>query len=640
MLARCPQQDYTGRALNPAFFRFAWGCGHRSNIRSGMILSTKPARLILALLAAAWLMVAAAPAGLADEGWVITSFHSDIVIAPNSSLIVTEDIRVDFGSLQKHGIFWTIPLRYRYNDTQDRFYVLEVRSVTDGANQLPHDDSVSNDNEVIKIGDPNRLVSSVQRYVITYTVAGAMNTFPDRTELFWNVDGPLWPVPKTLVTATVHVPAGSLQKSACYEGPPGSTENCTHTDASDRADFSSTRSISSGEEMSVAVALNPGAVAVPPPLLEPRQRQFPQDAFDLTPFTVGLFVLLTLLGLGLVAWNWWLHGRDRAYLTQHYLATAPTAATGASSEPERTQPLFAQDTLVVEFGPPQNMRPAELGLILDESADTKDVTATIVDLAVRGYLTIAEDPGKADWTLAKKDGPMETLLPYERTLFYGLFSGRETVKLSDLKGTFAPTLRQAEGQIYADSLSRRWFTSSPTQARAAWGCLGFALVLVGFAATVGLGLAFGWGLVGLAIVISGIALAATFPFMPQRTAAGRDLLQHTLGFRLYMTTAEKYRQQFAEKAQIFTQLLPYAIVFGCVTQWAKAFEGIDTAATNSGWYVGNAPFQAALLASSLESMNTNISSAITYVPPSSGSSSGFSGGFSGGGGGGGGGGSW
>ena len=287
------------------------------------------------------------------------------------------------------------------------------------------------------------------------------------------------------------------------------------------------------------------------------------------------------------------------------------------------------------------MRPAELGLILDESADTKDVTATIVDLAVRGYLTITASPHQVEWTLTKKGGPMETLAQYERTLFYGLFAGRDTVTLSDLKGMFAPTLRQAEKEIYADSLLRGLFTSSPTQARAAWGCVGFALVLVGFATTVALGLAFGWGLVGLAIIISGIALAATFPFMPQRTAAGRDLLQHTLGFRLYMTTAEKYRQQFAEKAQIFTQLLPYAIVFGCVTQWAKAFEGIDTAAANSGWYSGNAPFQAALLASSLESMNANISSAITYVPPSAGSSSGFGGGgFSGGGGGGGGGGSW
>jgi type II secretory pathway pseudopilin PulG len=376
-------------------------------------------------------------------------------------------------------------------------------------------------------------------------------------------------------------------------------------------------------------------------MLESRQRQFPQDAFEVTSFTVGLSALLAVLGVGLVGWNWWAHGRDRAFLTQHYLANAPSAAPDGSTEPQQTLPLFARETLVVEFGPPQNMRPAELGLILDESADTKDVTATIVDLAVRGYLAIAASPHQVEWTLTwKAGGDAAMLLPYEKTILDGLFAGRTRVTLSDLKGKFAPTLRVAEKEMYSDAVSRRLFTSNPNQARTAWGLLGCSLVFVGFAATVGLGLAFGWGFVGVAVVIVGIVLTATFPFMPQRTAAGRDLMQHTLGFRLYMNTAEKYRQQFAEKAEIFTQLLPYAIVFGCVSQWAKAFEGIDTSATSS-WYVGNAPFQAALLSSSLESMNANISSAITYVPPSAGSSSGFGGGgFSGGGGGGGGGGSW
>jgi uncharacterized membrane protein len=165
-----------------------------------------------------------------------------------------------------------------------------------------------------------------------------------------------------------------------------------------------------------------------------------------------------------------------------------------------------------------------------------------------------------------------------------------------------------------------------------------ALIFVGIAVSVMLGLVLGWGLIGAAIVVTGLVLTVSVPFMPQRTAIGRDLLQHTLGFRLYMTTAEKYRQQFAANAQIFTELLPYAIVFGCVSLWAKAFEGIDTSSTST-WYVGNTPFQAALLAANLESMNANISSAITYTPPSAGSSSGFGGG-SGGGGGGGGGGSW
>src|SRR5581483_11814680 len=106
---------------------------------------------------------------------------------------------------------------------------------------------------------------------------------------------------------------------------------------------------------------------------------------------------------------------------------------------------------------------------------------------------------------------------------------------------------------------------------------------------------------GVALIVAGIVLLAAHRAMASRTAAGRETMQKTLGFRLYMNTAEKYRQQFAEKAEIFTQLLPYAIVFGCVDRWAKAFEGIDTSATNN-WYVGNAPFQAALLASSLQSM--------------------------------------
>ena len=589
-------------------------------------------RLGMAVLAATWAISASSPTVHADEGWVITSFHSDITVATDSTLAVTEDIRVDFGSLQKHGIFRTIPLRYRYDGSNDRYYLLEVKSVTDGSKALIHSEAIDHDNDVIKIGDPARVVSGANRYVISYTVQGALNSFADHDELFWNVDGALWPVPKRSVTAAVNLPSRAFQKAACYQGPTGSREGCTSASSGQTVSFSSTRQLASGEQMSVVTALNQGVVNVPPPLLEARNRQFPQDAFDINPLTVGLSLLIAIAGIGLVLRNWWIHGRDRAYLTQYYLTNDPR---------ERTDPLFHRDPLVVEFGSPQNMRPAELGLILDERADVKDVTATIVDMAVRGYMTITEVPNQKDWTLTwKAGGDAAALLPYEKTLLDGLFAGRQQIKLSALKGTYAPTLRKAEGQIYTDAVTRKLFTTRPDTARATWGCLGVGLVVTGVAITVLLGLKLGWGLIGAAILLTGIVLGISVPFMPQRTASGRELLQRTLGFRLYMTTAEKYRQQFAEKAQIFTQLLPYAIVFGCVSQWAKAFEGIDTSATNN-WYAGNAPFQAVLLANSLESMNASISSAITYTPPSSGSSSGFGGGgFSGGGGGGGGGGSW
>jgi type II secretory pathway pseudopilin PulG len=594
-------------------------------------MKVRAARLASAVLAMGLAIGLSGSTVHADEGWIITSFHSDITIASDSTLTIKEDIRVDFGSLQKHGIFRTIPLRYRFDDSHDRYYLLNVKSVTNGSSSLRYSESIDHDNDVIKIGDPNVLVSGTNRYVITYTVIGVLNAFSDHDELFWNIDGALWPVAKRTVTATVNLPPNSFQKAACYQGPTGSKETCTNVNSGRVVNFSSTRQLGSGEQMSVVTALNKGALAVPPPLLDARQRQFPQDAFDINPLTVGLSLLIAIGGIGLIAWNWWVHGRDRAYLTQYYLTNDPR---------QRTLPLFHHDPEVVEFEPPQKMRPAQLGLILDEKADAKDVTATIVDLAVQGYMTISEIPGQLDWMFTSNDRDAAAVLPYEKTILDGLFAGRKQVKLSELKGTFGSTLRTAEGEIYKDAVSTKLFTTRPDIARTEWGCLGLGVFIGGIAVTVVLGLSIGWGLVGVAVVLVGLLLTISFPFMPQRSAAGRELLQRTLGFRLYMTTAEKYRQQFAAKAQIFTQLLPYAIVFGCVSMWAKAFEGIDTSAANS-WYVGNAPFQAAFLASSLQSMDASISSAITYTPPSAGSSSGFGGGgSSGGGGGGGGGGSW
>lgn len=596
-------------------------------------MKARAARLLVTVLAAGFATFVGAAPARADEGWVIKSFHSDITIATNSTITVQEDIRVDFGSLQKHGIFRTIPLRFRYDSNRDRYYLLHVVSVTDGLKQLTYTTSVDSDNEVIKIGDPHFTVTGANRYVITYTVQGVLNSFSGHDELFWNVDGALWPVPKESVSATVTFPDGGLEGAACYQGPNGSRDPCSYTNTSNTITFTSLRELGSGEQMSIVTGLRKGAVTVPPPLLEARERQFPADAFDINVLTVAAALVVFAAGLAVVLFNWWLHGRDREYLTHYYSGT---------EDRDRIEPLFEHVPVTVEFGPPQNLRPAQLGLILDERSDTKDVTASIVDLAVRGHLTITEiGTGQKDWLLTWKGGSVADLLPYEQYLLDSLFAGRQEVKLSDLRGTFAMPLKLVENQIYADGGGRHFFTARPDAARNGWGCLGVAVIVLGFGLAFLLGVAFGWGLIGAAVALVGFVLAGMARAMPQRTAAGRDLLLRTLGFRLYMTTAEKYRQQFAAKADIFTQLLPYAIVFGCVTLWAKAFQGVDTSSAGSGWYVGTGPFQAAVLASSLQTMNENISNAISYTPPSSGSASGFGGGgFSGGGGGGGGGGSW
>src|SRR5438874_1279458 len=132
------------------------------------------ARLAVAgLLAGAAIAFAGAPAAAA-EAWTIESFKSDITINADSSLTIREDIQVDFGSLHKHGIFRTIPVRYRYDTGHNRLYRISVDSVTDGNRDRTHKDSIDSGNEVLQIGDADRTVSGRQRYVIGYTVRGAM----------------------------------------------------------------------------------------------------------------------------------------------------------------------------------------------------------------------------------------------------------------------------------------------------------------------------------------------------------------------------------------------------------------------------------------------------------------------------------
>src|SRR5881296_2118968 len=100
----------------------------------------------------------------ADEGWVITSFHAAIDINPDSSLDITENIQVDFGDQAKHGIFRTIPVRYKYDSTHDRYYVLKVESVTNGVSPVPYQAYAQGPDEVIKVGDPNRTVTGPNTY--------------------------------------------------------------------------------------------------------------------------------------------------------------------------------------------------------------------------------------------------------------------------------------------------------------------------------------------------------------------------------------------------------------------------------------------------------------------------------------------
>ena len=561
-------------------------------------------------------IAAATPVAAADTGWAIDAFRADIAVRSSGALAIVETIDVDFGDLQKHGVFRTIPTRYRYDDGRDRTYALSVDSVTDRSGrpwpyQLTRGDAATE----IKIGDPGRTVSGTQSYRISYTVTGALNAFPDHDELFWNVTGDQWEVPLRAVTASVTAPAGAVQRAACFEGPTGSTEACRSTSTADRADFTG-RPLAPGEQLTVVTALRSGAVTVGAPVLVDRARGF-ADYFSTSPAASGAAAVVLIGGMFAVWWLWWTRGRDGG---------RPRGA------------------IVAEYEPPDRLRPAQLGVLVDESADPRDLIATIVDLAVRGYLTITEHPkqglfGHPDWTLDKRTSG-DDLLPYERILFDGLFKDGPSVLLSSLKGSFGGTLTSAEALLYADAKARGWFVADPSRVRAAYVGLGCLVVIAGFGLAYVLGSRVGWGLVGLAIVPAGAALAVMNRAMPARTAKGSAVFARTLGFRRYMDTAETDRAAFAEKEGLFTAYLPYAVMFASADKWIHAFAGLDIAKAASSFYIGTGPFTAAMFSSSFNGFSNTLVSTVVATPAGSGGSGFSGGGFSGGGGGGGGGGSW
>ena len=107
--------------------------------------------------------------------------------------------------------------------------------------------------------------------------------------------------------------------------------------------------------------------------------------------------------------------------------------------------------------------------------------------------------------------------------------------------------------------------------------------------------------------------------MPKRTAKGYAVLRHTLGFKRFIDESEKHRAQFAERKNIFSEYLPYAVVFGATEKWAQAFAGLgDEPPDTSSWYVSQHAFNYAVFSSAIDGFAVTSAGTLTSSPPSSG----------------------
>jgi len=541
---------------------------------------------------------------------------------PQGELHVMEHINVTFNDYN-HGITRAVPNRYKGNTL--KFHLNSV--TTDARTPTQVKQSSSNGNVVLRIGDPTRTVTGIQEYNIDYTLQNVISFYGDHDELYWDVNGDQWQQPFTRVLLTLNLPQGLqlFHSPQCFTGSFGSiAANCTIAvnGAVIKGDASN---LTAHQTLTYVAGFDKGYFR--PATFWERAADYEKPILEAVtlPVVVGGFSLI-----------WWLRkGRD---------------AKG-------------RGTIIPEYTPPEDMTPLEAGTIADFKVDNRDITATYIDLARRGYLRIIENrqdrkigKDKVTYTLELRKDDLAGLNTDETSLLTALFTTLEVgqvISLNELKMKLYKTATTLRKTVSIRLTTNGYFKSDPRMyaikgsgvfiaAVVAFQLFGGALNEVGNLPFIG----------GLIVAI--VLLLIFVRLMPARTAKGVAAREQLLGLKLYMETAEKDRIDKLEApeaayaanvgapartVELFEKLLPYAIVLGVENQWASKFN--DIYKTPPDWYSGNwTAFNAGYLAGSL---NSGFAPAVnsSFAAPSSSGSSGFGGGgFSGGGGGGGGGGGW
>ncbi len=543
----------------------------------------------------------------------ISAFDVLLDVQSDSTIQVTEAIVYDFGATEHHGIYRDIPYTYKRSGSSYKLR-LTVDSVTDdtGTTQ-PYTTSRGGGELSLKIGDPNRTISGLHTYVITYTVQRAINYFDDHDELYWNVTGDQWQVGIDEASASVTLPeslTADQRLAECFTGAAGSTSNdCTIDFPSNyEIDYFTDSSLASYEGLTI-VAGWPKGITVAPSTSD-RIWWFVQDNW------YGLIPFIVVIGM---LYLWYTRGRDPR----------------------------GRGTIIPQYDPPDSLSAGLVGTVVDERADLRDISATIIQLAVKGYLTIKQTNvkkiigSKTDYEFIKKKEADSALEAHEKEIFDALFSSGSEISVSSLKNKFYTSLPGIKKAMYRQVVESGYFPTSPDSVRRMYSILGAVIMVGGFSVLAGLNV--------VAAVMTGIAGLAAVLFaqaMPRKTKKGAEAYELILGFKWFLSVTEKERLKFhnaPEKSpKQFEEFLPYAMALQVEEQWADQFK--DLYRTPPEWYEGTpgATFNAIIFAHAMTSMSSNFTSAATARPSSAGSGgSGFGGGgFSGGGFGGGGGGSW
>jgi uncharacterized membrane protein YgcG len=565
----------------------------------------------LLLLLLGLLIPVSAPAQA--HNWRVTDFQDTISIAADGTALVSEKITLAFAG-QWHGIHRTIPVEYPGPQGTNYTLFLKILSVTDeNGNKLKYDSTKSGTSRDLKIYIPDA-VDATRIVNIDYSVRNSVRFFDSNNdnyaEFYWNVTGNDWPVPIDHVSAFVTFPenaVGGLRAQA-FTGAYGSKESEASADVkgSDVL-FETTRALPMRGGLTIDIYI-PQGVLKPPSALAKLFWFLGSNPILFLP----LLTFVVMFGL------WYSVGRD--------------PDPGVSVAPQ--------------YEPPKGMCPAEAGTLLDDTIHPRDITSTIVDLAVRGYLKIEKTEERlASFLVLHTDYLLTLLKPreqwgpdltsHERVMLENMFLGGPETRLSSLKNRFYTVIPIVREDIMSALKSKGIYTLDPESANGYSIAAAVAIAILVIAVQI-----MGWMnlFYSIPLVIGSVLVSALIWWlfarqMTAKTVVGARTTIAVLGFQEFMNRvdADRIKQM---PSDTFEKFLPFAMALGVEHHWAQAFDGIVKDPPR--WFVspaGYAGFSPLYFSSSMHSMATDMHQVFISAPRASSTGSGFGGGggFSGGG---------
>jgi len=574
----------------------------------GVPLCSPVSPVVKGFFVALFTLLALAQASTAQaRNWRISDFKDNISIAEDGTAQVNEKITLVFVG-EWHGIHRTIPIEYPGPNQTNYTLFVTLRSITDDdGNKLKYESSKSGDFRDYKIYIPGA-VDATKVVNIDYSVRNGVRYFDGYDEFYWNVTGNDWPVPIDHASAFVTLPenaAGGLRAQA-FTGAYGSTQHDATAEVKGAdAMFETTEPLSMRGGLTIDIYI-PKRILKEPSSLIKLGWFLGSNPIVFLP----LFTLAIMLGL------WHAVGKD--------------PDPGVSVAPM--------------YEPPTGMTPAEVGTLVDDSTDPRDITSTIVDLAVRGYIKIEE---KVDAILVfhhkdyifhllkQREQWGADLVPHERVMLENIFVGGTETRLSSLKNRFYTALPLVREDIMSALKKKGMYLLDPDSAN------GYSIAAAVVIGVVVAGLqVLGWvnlfNSVPLAvgsILISAVIWWLFARQMTAKTPLGARTRVAVLGFEEFLNRVDADRIKRLPP-DTFEKFLPYAMAFGVEQHWAQAFAGIVKDPPT--WYAGPGPYVAfnpILFSSSMRGMATDMHQVFVSAPRSSSTGSGFGGGGFGGGGG-------